>query len=500
MEEYDVMIPMVVPEDKAANNINSTSKAQRWRLIYLVLVISINVCLMTNHAYDDPFITYRYADNLRRGLGFVYNSGERVLSTTTPLYALLLTGLSYIWPNLPHLSNFISAVSVALSGLFLFHLGRRWEAPVAGIAGAALLPFFPLLLSTFGAETCLYIMLILASFLLYAGDKPLWAMVPAALATLTRSDGVLIAGVLGLATLVHERRFPWRMALVYGGLIAPWYLFSWSYFGSPFPVTLAAKQHQASMAISEGFAKGFLTTLAPYLRRPLYWLHGGFFFLGTIYAVAKKWRWLHLLLWGVLYFLGYTVLGVSRYFWYYAPLVPVIIAMSGLGVQWFHDHLPAKWENGWQRWAVIVILLVLMLWPQSKGVRWLSTHTDNRYYIYRSVGEWLADNSSSDASVGTLEVGIIGYYARRRMIGFAGLLQPEVAQQMTTDATYQDTAQWAIATYRPDYLVLSATWFPVVQERMIQPHCKDIKNFTHEDYPDTLQVYKCDFPTDFVLK
>ena len=52
-------------------------------------------------AYDDPFITFRYAQNLRAGLGFVYNPGERVLSTTTPLYTLLLTGLSFLWSDLP---------------------------------------------------------------------------------------------------------------------------------------------------------------------------------------------------------------------------------------------------------------------------------------------------------------------------------------------------------------------------------------------------------------
>lgn len=469
--------------------------------LYFSIVVIVTFLALWNHAYDDPFITYRYADNLRRGLGFVYNPGERVLSTTTPLYALLLAALSYLWSNLPRLSNFISAVSVALSGLFLFQLGRRWEAPVAGIAGAVLLPFFPLLLSTFGAETCFYVMLTLAAFLLYASDKPVWAMVPAALATLTRSDGVLVAGVLGLATLAREHRFPWRMALLYAVLIAPWYLFSWFYFGSPFPVTLAAKQSQASMAISEGFAHGFLTTvLRPYSRKPLYWLHGGFFLLGVGYAVAKRRRWLSLLAWGFLYFLGYTVLGVSRYFWYYAPLIPVIIAVTGLGVQWLYDRLSATWRGRWQRGGLVIVLLILMLWPQSEGVRWRSTHTDDRYLIYRAVGQWIADNTPSEASVGTLEVGIIGYYARRRVIGFAGLLQPEVARQMTEDATYQDTAQWAIATYRPDYLVLNPAWFPRVQERLVKSYCRDVKNFTHEDYAGALNVYSCDFPKDLALK
>jgi hypothetical protein len=466
------------------------------QILYTLVVITINFLLLRQWSYDDPFITYRYADNLHHNLGFVYNPGERVLSTTTPLYALLLAALSYLWSNLPRLSNFISAVSVALSGLFLFQLGRRWEAPVAGIAGAVLLPFFPLLLSTFGAETCFYVMLTLAAFLLYASDKPVWAMVPAALATLTRSDGVLVAGVLGLATLVRERRFPWRMALLYAVLIAPWYLFSWFYFGSPFPVTLAAKQSQASMAISEGFARGFLTTvLRPYSRKPLYWLHGGFFLLGVGYAVAKRRRWLSLLGWGFLYFLGYTVLGVSRYFWYYAPLIPVIIAVTGLGVQWLYDRLSATWRGRWQRGGLVIVLLILMLWPQTQGVQWLSTHNDNRFRIYRDVGMWLNENTSPEASVGTLEVGIIGYYARRRMIGFAGLLQPDVASQMQYGSTYQDTARWAIEEYAPDYLVLGAGWFPGLIDGMISEYCEVNETFSESDYVGTLLVYKCHWMT-----
>src|SRR4051812_3776328 len=46
--------------------------------------------LFRTHGYDDPYITYRYASNLAHAAGFVYNAGERILSTTTPLYTLIL--------------------------------------------------------------------------------------------------------------------------------------------------------------------------------------------------------------------------------------------------------------------------------------------------------------------------------------------------------------------------------------------------------------------------
>ena len=52
-------------------------------------------------AVDDAFITYRYAHNLATGNGFTYNVGQPVLSTTAPLYALLLVAGSLLWPDLP---------------------------------------------------------------------------------------------------------------------------------------------------------------------------------------------------------------------------------------------------------------------------------------------------------------------------------------------------------------------------------------------------------------
>src|SRR5438046_1501989 len=40
--------------------------------------------------YDDAFITYRYAENLARGLGLVYNPGERVEGYSNFLWTLMM--------------------------------------------------------------------------------------------------------------------------------------------------------------------------------------------------------------------------------------------------------------------------------------------------------------------------------------------------------------------------------------------------------------------------
>jgi len=455
-------------------------------------IVVVLYVLFSSWAYDDPFITFRYAQNLRAGLGFVYNPGERVLSTTTPLYTLLLTGLSFLWPDLPRLSTLISALSLGLGALALYWLGQQWDCPMAGLAAALLYPLAPLMVTTFGAETCFYVMLILWAFALYAGGQDLAAMALAALATLTRADGVLAGAIIGLALVVRERGIPWKPLLLFGLLIAPWYLFSWLYFGSPFPVTLAAKQRQAQMAISDSFAEGFVRMVRGYAQNPLYWLHGMLLTVGLGYALQKARKWLLLVGWGLLYFTGYTLLGVSRYFWYYAPLVPVFVALIGLGGEGTVRWLKNRWRflgHLWPVWSTLILLILLL--PPARDLWRLAHRPDPRAQIYRDVGLWLAENTPPEASVGTLEVGIIGYYARRRMVDFAGLIQPDVALQMRYETTYEDTALWAVRRYHPDFLVLNPAWFPRLMAQWVDPFCESLQRFTRPEYPGELVIYRC---------
>ena len=123
---------------------------RRYKTIAFALAYSMSLAILLygqlrDWAYDDPFITFRYAENLARGLGFVYNPGERVLSTTTPLFALLLAILSHSGLDLPHLANLIGALSLALGGLALWDLARTWKTPLVGWVGLLLYPGFSLL-------------------------------------------------------------------------------------------------------------------------------------------------------------------------------------------------------------------------------------------------------------------------------------------------------------------------------------------------------------------
>ena len=466
---------------------------------------------ISHRVYDDPFITYRYADNLRRGLGFVYNPGERVLSTTTPLFALILAIFGNFWSYLPHLANFIGAFSVALGGLLLWELGQTWESPLVGWCGLLLYPTFPLLLSTLGSETPFFLALILGAFWLYARERYGLAVFLLAFAILTRSDGVLVAAVLGIHYLWVNRAHlsqpefwraqPWGWVATALAVLLLWHGFAWVYFGAPLPVTLAAKQAQGRMAISQHFAPGALTIASWYAGRWQYWVELGLAGIGLIFVFFKNQRWLMILAWTALYFLAYTVLGVTRYFWYYAPLVPGWVVAVGLGISFFYGFpLPGQMRgSAWGekiRFGVVIFLLTALFLGQFFHSQKLKDGNDARYPLYRAVGEWLNANTPIDARVGALEVGMIGYFSQRPMVDFAGLIQPALADQMQTDTTYDDTALWAVQRYQPEYLALIDGMLPRLENEFVLAHCRQVKRFAGEkyDFSADLRVYACQYP------
>jgi hypothetical protein len=472
----------------------STNRKKFALAFYLLLTTIIIFAGFSHWGYDDPYITYRYSANIQHGLGFVYNPGERVLSTTTPLFTLLLALLGNLCPDLPTLANLLGAFSLAIGGFFLFDLAHTWRTPLVGWSGLLLYPTFPLLVSTLGSETLLYLAFCMGAFAFYARQRYPLTGVCVALAILTRPDGVLVAFILAAHYFMRIRRpVPWLALGLFFGLTIPWFVFAWIYFGSPLPVTLVVKQHQGSMVISQGFASGLLTIIGWYTSWP-YLLEAGLAAVGAIFLLRTVRSWVLFLCWTMLYFLAYSGLGVSRNFWYYAPLVPGFIVLLGLGISNIGKKLSSSRSNLFQN-IIIVALILLLVSTQGENLWLLRQRPDNRLVIYKVVGEWLRDHTPTTASIGTLEVGIIGFYAQRRMIDFAGLIQPEVSDQLTNNTTFEDAALWAFEKYHPDYLVLGEGDFPRFEKDYVYQQCKAIQHFPGQvyGYSTNLNVYACEF-------
>ena len=479
-----------------------------WPVVYLALVGGGLFLFFREWHYDDPFITYRYAANLGEGLGFVYNPGERVLSTTSPLLALLLAGLHLLGADIPTSANLLGALSLAAGGLLLREISRRLDLPAAGWVCALLYPTSALLVSTLGSETPVYLALCLGAVLFYLRGRFSGAAVLLGLAVLTRADALVLGGLLGADWLIRSfleyrsisgtlRAVPLPAVFASGVILLPWAVFGWIYFGSTLPATLAAKQAQGLLNPADLFLPGLWDLAVRLGEYPHYWILLLLALAGLAIAFRSRPRWLPLLLWPVFFAAGYALLGVPRSPWYFASLVPGAMAAAGLAL----GTLIESPERLRPRIGVIgrlraggVILLALLSWAQLTDLDRLHAAFDDRYAIYREVGLWLAANTPPVASIGTLEVGIIGYFARPRpMIDFAGLLQPEIASQFRPGYRFPQAAAWAAERYQPEVLVLTSGGYRALHETYISGRCEPAAEFTGADfgYDRDIVVYVC---------
>ena len=116
------------------------------------------------YGMDDCYITYRYAYNLYHHQEFVFNPGERILGTTSPLYTLILTVAQLVSGNIPLMSNLISCISAALAGFLLLLIFKKDNLPLGIFCSVS----YPFMLQDIGLETNVLMFLFTGALYLFA--------------------------------------------------------------------------------------------------------------------------------------------------------------------------------------------------------------------------------------------------------------------------------------------------------------------------------------------
>jgi hypothetical protein len=187
-------------------------------------------------------------------------------------------------------------------------------------------------------------------------------------------------------------------------------------------------------------------------------------------------------------------LGVTSYFWYYAPLVPAFIISSGVGIEFLLNHLVRAFPSRQRIISILtgIFILCLSLTIASHSAL-QSKQIDERYSIYKAIGKWIRMNTDSQDKIGSLEVGIIGYYAERNMVDYSGLIQPEIAEVLKQSSTYETSILWGTQRYKPDYIIVNPDMFLKFMEEVIDPNCEVCSIFLGKkyDYGSNLSIYQC---------
>ena len=98
-----------------------------------------------------------YVSRLLHGQGWTYNPGEALNAATSPLHVLLLAALGKAGLAPSAAAHLLGAAGLAGAAWFTYLLLRHVGGPEEGLGAGLLLLTSPLLLSTFGLETLLYL-------------------------------------------------------------------------------------------------------------------------------------------------------------------------------------------------------------------------------------------------------------------------------------------------------------------------------------------------------
>jgi hypothetical protein len=451
-----------------------------WMVAALALAARL---LPTPRTIDDAYITFRYARNLLAGQGFVYNAGEQVLGTTTPLYTLLLAGLAGLtgWQHYPWLALLVNSLADSLTCLLLVALASRLvKGPAGRVAGlgAALLWAVSPMSVTFavgGMETSVFILLLAGAGYFYLTQRLRLAALAGGLLLLTRPDGLLLGGLMASDHLLRawrSRRPPLAEAGVLLASLAPWVIFAGAYFGSPVPHSVTAKVLAYRLEPEAGLVRLVQHYGTPFFEHEVlgrFWPLAGvalYLALGALGALAASRHnsraWV-LAAYPWLYFAVFAAANPLIFRWYLAPPLPFYFLFILIGLSHLIGRLPRQPSRAWLWLPVCVFfLLSLRAWtlrpdhgPQTPAPRmaWHRLELD-----YTQVGRELAMRTTPDTIVAAGDVGALGYYSNARILDTVGLISPEALDYYPLDPALY-VINYAVPPdlvldYAPDYLVV----------------------------------------------
>jgi hypothetical protein len=398
---------------------------------------------------DDAFIFYRYARNLGQGHGWVFNpNGVDINGATSPGWTALLAFVGLVAP-IPASGAVLYALAVAGGALVMVASLHRAGETAAGVVGASIAVFCPLLVRMRGMESGMY--LLTAALVLHWGlvrVRPAAAGVSAGLLTLARPEGAAMALIVAAIRWRRDRRLPWVMAISGALTLMPWIVYGFVALGTPLPGTLSAKVAQER---SGYFGKSFsylrhvnqmvtqpwsaallvfgIAGLVIAFRRPAIrdWLVG---LVG--YAAA------HVVLYGI-------VIRPPAYPWYYAAEYFTLAVGAGFSVTAL-----CRWIAARVRWRPQVVARVgavaLVVAYLLACVPYI--YDNDPYRGYRLAAAWLRPRTPVDATVAASEIGVLGWYGDRTIVDHLGLLDDRSAEEFAR----RDVVSWFLRD-RPEYYV-----------------------------------------------
>ena len=450
----------------------SLEKITVYLFTLLIIIIFISYWKVQQ---DDSYIFYNYAKNIALGNGYVFNIGEKVNATTSPLYPLVLALLYFIAKNftsvtLPFLGHLIGAISLWLICFFSMRVLKKENYPNTYCIYPFIFLSIPLLRNAVGMETFLTLALIIITIYYYQKENYEITAFFSALAILSRYDSVIIVSILFLDDLISKKKLiQLKSILIFVITLLPWFIFSYFYFDSLIPSSITVKLSQ---------------------QQTNFWGHGLIFFKGIISAFPggqivaiifisafiilfvinlllnkkffKRRITLLILIWTLLYFAIYSfIINPPGYTWYYTIFAILFSLIFILSIE---DYLVKKIYFISKAKLIIFTMIIFFIISLILPFKTYNMPFTSKYQNYKSVAEWLNSNVQNGSSVAIDEIGIVGfYYKKGKIIDILGLINPDVIKHLNQNKYYE-----IINEYHPSYVVTDYPKPPVYESFIFQ--------------------------------
>jgi hypothetical protein len=427
---------------------------KRWHLVLGLVMPSMllvwNMARVRAFTVDDAYISYRYARNFARGLGLVYNPGERIEGYTNFLWTLLL-GLGFKLHLDPEVVAKVLGGIASLGALTaVFVLSRRLRPFSLFPCLATWLMATSIVQSgyaVFGLETSLFTCLVLWGLIFFFREHergtgfPLSGLV-FGLAGLTRPEAAMY---LGVPMLLLGRSFIGRQNILRGAcfvvIVGAHMLWRHAYYGTWLPNSFAAKTGDLRQQLHGGevYLRSYAHHAWPVLLLGI---------LG-LYLITRPRRSAHpeperpashpefeagsIISLGVAS-LGYVVIiggDWMPYFRFLGPIEPLCFVLACVGTRTVVDSLGTEIR----RPGVAALVIGLVLFLGVFRVRELNAAqtmllSSEKVFWDSAAGEtatWLLiDRSPGEVAVG--DIGYIGYATDYPILDLLGLVDPVISK------------------------------------------------------------------------
>jgi hypothetical protein len=422
-------------------------------VLTLIYVLASVIAGQPGFPLDDSWIHQVYGRNLATYGQWAFLAGVPSQASTSPLYTVLLAigyrlGLPYFaW------THGLGAAGLAALGMIGASVAGKFYPSVKGVrlwTGLMMISSWHFVWSAAaGMETVIFCAFVIGC--VAAVNAPIGFGVVAGLTILTRPEGLVAVGIVGLCYIASDPESDLKKRLIravrWGGLagvafsivIAPYLALNLSLTGTPLPNTSAAKQAENAILLTKPYLERVADMTYPLIAGGQLLVLPGFIVgIGMLIQQSRKSR----VAWQAWAFPLWSLALILLYAWrlptpyqhgrYVIPALTgyFMIACGGVLVlvqRRYRQSLPRILAR---TTALLALVGFPTFWAIGVTIYTKETGLINGEMVLAS--HWINHNIPPESGLlATHDIGALGYFTPRPLFDLAGLVTPEIIPYIT---------------------------------------------------------------------